>query len=231
MQQGSSMKSNSSKTRAGNDLFKSSTGKSAKAPKAAVAAPAVLVGAHGRYQVKSGRLGGEYVARAFPKPPTKSRGLVAEATGATEEAAIAALHEMIDARESRRSDERRTDAHTGTVVPSVEEFAEAIAQVDLSKPQKAMLTALTLAGDDGMTETRMSRVAGYKSRASTSRSFAGAGLMIADFLSIAPQEATAAGEPEGTALLGYRGTPAGEDEPGAWIIHEELREAVRNSIG
>ena len=68
---------------AGRDLFKGMTRKKDKDTKKA-APPAILVGEHGRYQIKSGRLAGEYVARAFPKPPTKARGLIAEATAATE---------------------------------------------------------------------------------------------------------------------------------------------------
>ncbi len=56
--------------------------KSAGKPKEA---PAILLGEHSRYQIKSGWLAGTFVARAFPKPPTTARGMIAEATGATEE--------------------------------------------------------------------------------------------------------------------------------------------------
>ena len=51
----------------------------------------------------------------------EARGLIAEASGATEEAAITALHEVIDARETRRTEGRRTDPRTGVSVPSTEE--------------------------------------------------------------------------------------------------------------
>ena len=87
---------------------------------------AILLGEHSRYQIKSGRLSGEYVARAFPKPPTDARGLIAEARGETEEAAIAALHAVIDAREIRRAEDRRIDQSTGLAVPSLEEYAEVL---------------------------------------------------------------------------------------------------------
>ena len=43
---------------------------------------------------------------------TNARGRIAEARGATEEAAIAALHAVIDAREIRRTDDRRADPTT-----------------------------------------------------------------------------------------------------------------------
>ncbi|MCU4652006.1 hypothetical protein N8I71_04150 [Roseibacterium sp. SDUM158016] len=200
--------------------------KKEKAPKPEPA-PSIMVGEHGRYQIKSGRLSGEYVARAFPKPPAKARGMIAEATGATEEAAIAALHEAIDARENRRVGERRTDDHSGTPVPSVEEYVEAIAQVALSAPQMAMLTALSIAGEDGLTETKIAGVAGYKSRASANKSLAGAGLLIGEFLSIETASTQPSNDPEGTSLLGYRSADGGVNAAGKWILHAELRDAVR----
>ncbi|MGP1358959.1 hypothetical protein, partial [Roseicyclus sp.] len=77
------------KTRArADDVFGAARPKKGVAASKA-AAPEVQLGAHGRYQIKSGRLGGEYIARAFARPPVRLRGVVAEARGATEAAAIA----------------------------------------------------------------------------------------------------------------------------------------------
>ena len=179
------MSSNSLRTRAarGQDIF-ASTPKKKKADNLKKTAPSVQVGVHGRYQIKSGRLNGEYIARAFPKPPARTPGLIAEAHGATEEAAIAALHEALDEREISRTGDRRTDVHTGNTVPSVGEYAEAIQQIVLSKPQRALLNALAFAKDNGLSEVQMARAAGYKSHASVRRSFAGVGLLIGEFLSI-----------------------------------------------
>jgi hypothetical protein len=198
--------------------------KSAEKPKEA---PAILLGEHSRYQIKSGWLAGTFVARAFPKPPTTARGMIAEATGATEEAAISALHEVIDAREDRRTGERRRDPENGVDVPSVEEYLEAVRQVTLSGPQRAMLTALSLADEDGLTDARMAYAAGYKSEASANKSFAATGLLIAEYLFAGSQDDDAPGTPEGTALLGFRGVTATEEETGNWILHPELRQAVR----
>jgi hypothetical protein len=198
--------------------------KSAEKPKEA---PAILLGEHSRYQIKSGWLAGTFVARAFPKPPTTARGMIAEATGATEEAAISALHKVIDAREDRRTGERRRDPQNGVDVPSVEEYAEAVRQVTLSGPQRAMLTALSLAGDDGLTDSRMAYAAGYKSESSANRSFVATGLLIAEYLSAGSQADDAPGTPEATALLGFRGVTAKEEDTGNWILHPELRQAVR----
>jgi hypothetical protein len=224
---GRNMSSNSLKARSsrGQDIF-ASTPQKKKAAVAKEAAPSVQVGAHGRYQIKSGRLNGEYIARAFSKPPARTRGLIAEAHGATEEAAIAALHEALDAREASRTGDRRTDARTGNMVPSAAEYAEAIRQIDLSKSQRALLDALAFAKDDGLSEVRMARAAGYKSRATVRRSFAGVGLLIGDFLSIDTAEGAAPEDLDGTALVGYRGSSDAGETPASWVLHKELRESL-----
>lgn len=189
--------------------------------------PAIQLGEHSRYQIKSGWFAGTFVARAFPKPPTKARGMIAEATGATEEAAIAALHALIDKRERRRVGERREDARTGVAVPSVGEYVEAIRQVALSRPQCAMLTALSLAGEAGLTETSMADAAGYRSPASANRSLMAAGFLIADYLSVETHPHEPSGDLEGVALLGFRREMPDAEDAGNWILHDELREAVR----
>ncbi len=224
-------------SRAGNgvrDPFQAKA-KEKKPAKAAQETRVVLLGEHSRYQIKSGWLAGTFVARAFPKPPTKARGLIAEATGATEEAAIAALHEVIDAREDRRTGDRRKDAETGLAVPGVDEYVEAVRQVTLSGPQRAMLTALALAGETGLTETRLARAAGYKSEVSANRSFLATGHLIAEYLSVKPAADAAPGNPapgtaDGIALLAVRGPKATEEDPGNWILHPELCEAVRRVL-
>ena len=216
------------RTATGRDLFKDRPKKAKDRPRDKPSA--VQLGEHGRYQIKSGRLSGEYVARAFPKPPTNARGLIAEATGATEEAAIAALHDVIDAREIRRTQDRRVEPRTRSAVPGTEEYVEAIGQITLSRPQRAMLTALALANGDGLTEMGMASAAGYKSRASANRAFAAAGLLIASYLSVEAPSDVMTSEHEGTTFLGYRGEQRNDEDPGNWILHAELREAVRTAL-
>ncbi|KAA9005658.1 hypothetical protein F3S47_17290 [Histidinibacterium aquaticum] len=194
-----------------------------------MAASSIKVGAHGRYQIKSGRLSGEYVARAFPKPPARAQGLIAEAYGATEQAAIEALHSALDDRESSRTADRRMDAHSGGVIPSAAEYAEAIRQIELSKPQCALLDALALAKEDGLTEVRMARAAGYKSRASVKRSFASVGIMIGEFLSIDQVAGMNPEDLDGISLVGYRGSADSENASAPWILHLELREALQTA--
>jgi hypothetical protein len=96
---------------------------------------------HGRYRIKAGQLGGVFVARAFPKPPTRAQGLIAEAEGDTEEAAIAALKAKIEARDVQRKAVRRWDENVSVSLPNEEEFVEALRQTSLSRPQIAMLKA------------------------------------------------------------------------------------------
>lgn len=216
------------RTATGRELFKDKKKKKAE-ERPSDTAVAVRLGEHGRYQIKSGRLSGEYVARAFPKPPTNARGMIAEARGATEEAAIAALHDVIDAREIRRTDDRRVDPTTGFAVPSTEEFVEAVAQVALSRPQRAMLIALALADDEGLSEMRLAYAAGYKSKASANRALASAGLLIASYLSLEATPGALTSEPDGTMFLGYRGQQRNDEDAGNWILHTELCEAVRTA--
>lgn len=217
------------RTASGRDFFKDKKKKMAS-ERSSDTPSAVQLGEHGRYQIKSGRLSGEYVARAFPKPPTNARGLIAEARGATEEDAIAALHDVIDAREIRRTQDRQVDPQTGFSVPSVEEYAEALNQVALSRPQRAMLTALALAEDEGLSESRLANAAGYKSTASANRALASAGLLIASYLSFEAGANLDVEKAEGTVLLGYRGAKRKDDDPGNWILRAEVREAVRSTL-
>jgi hypothetical protein len=105
-----------------------------------------------------------------------------------------------------------------------------MAQVALSGPQRAMLTALSLAEDVGLTERKMANAAGYKSQASANRAFAAAGLLIANYLSVEAPADAGPGDPEGTTYLGFRGAKKKDEDPGNWVLHPELREAVRASI-
>lgn len=189
--------------------------------------PEVQLGEHGRYQIKSGLLGGAFVARAFPSGQTAARGLIAEASGATEEDAIAALHDVIDAREKDRIAARRIDDRTGTAVPGLDEFIEAIGQVSLTAPQRGMLMELSLAGAEGLPEGRMANAGGYKSRTSARRSFSGAGQAIAAYLASGRSEDDDAAGENGLSLLGSQDGSPDDEEPGNWVLHPELRDAIR----
>lgn len=194
---------------------------------AKAAVPSIKSGEHGRYLIKSGMLANEFVARAFPKLSRGSRGLIAEAKGATEELAIEALQNMIDEREVQRVQDRRKEPRTGCVVLNAEEYIEAMGQVVLSKPQKAMLKALSLADGEGLSEARMARAAGFKSETSAVRSFANAGMLVANYLSAAPAFENPSVEPKGFSVLAFREAPGEDGKVGNLILHREMREAMR----
>lgn len=191
--------------------------------------PAIRIGEHGRYQIKSAYVAGEYLARAFPKPPTDARGVIAQAEGESEDAAIASLREILDQREVQRLESRRTEPQTGAVVPNTEEFAEAIGQITLTQPQRAMLKALAIAGGDGLTEAKLANSAGFKSRVAARRAFARAGLLVAHYLSIDETAIGSSDDMRGSTVLGLRGAGHDPENPGNWILHTELRDALRNT--
>ena len=212
---------------AGRGVFKAMSKKSkAKENKKAAPMP-VRVGTYGRYQTKTGYVAGVHMARAFPMPPTKARGLIAEATGETEEAAIAALQSAIDARETRRSEDRRRDPSTGISVPTSGEFVEALNTVNLTKPQRAMMMALSLAEADGLTEEKVAHAGSYKSTASAQKALASAGRMIAGYLSSETGSKAPSTSLDGIALIGFCGNPGHEERLGNWILHPELCAAIR----
>ena len=212
------------------DVFKGMSKKSKAKEAKKDPSPAIRQSEYGRYQIKSGCLSGVYVARAFPKPETRARGLIAEATGTTEDAAITALHTALDARQDRRNEDRRTDAHTGASVPSTEEYMEALNTVSLTRPQRAMLMALSLAEADGLEEAMVANAGSYKSPTSANRALASVGRMIEGYLSLETGSSAASANSDETALIGYRGLSENDGKPAKWILHPELCTAIRNVI-
>jgi hypothetical protein len=212
---------------AGRDLFKKIS-KKPKANNTGKKAPmSIRVGEYGRYQIKSGFVAGVYTARAFAKPPTTSRGLIAEATGKTEEAAITALYSAIDAREFSRKKDRRTDSNTGTQLPTSDEYVEALNTIKLTKPQRAMMMALSLAKADGLTEERVANAGSYRSTATAKKALESVGRMIAGYLSAETASMVPSTSLDGVTLIGFWSNCAHEEMPGNWIMHPELRAAIR----
>lgn len=192
--------------------------------------PPIHESEYGRYQIKSGLLEGKFVARAFAKPPTKARGMIAETSGATEEAAISAMKEAIDARESRRIEGRRKEPLTELSVPSIEEYAEALSHVALTRPQSAMLTALSLSDAGGLSDVQLAKGAGYKSLASANRSLARAGRLISSYLAFETNSKEPSSAVDGSSVLVFRGEPRDDADPGNLIPYPELRKAVTATL-
>lgn len=211
----------------GRDVFKGMSKKSKNQETRKIAAMSISVGAYGRYEIKSGYVAGVYMARAFPKPPTKARGLIAEATGETEEAAIIALHTAIDAREVRRAEDRRTDPRTGTQVPTSDEYVEALHSVNLTRPQRAMLMALSQEETDGLAAVKIVDAGSYKSTTLANRALASVGRMIAGYLSLGTGPKGPSTGSDGSALIGYLDVSEYDEKAENWIMHPELCEAIR----
>lgn len=89
-------------------------------------APQIVEREYGRYLIKAGLLQNTVVARAFPKPPSKFRHLVAEETGENVEDAVARLIAKLEALRSERRSLRRTDPAIASGVPTTEEYADAL---------------------------------------------------------------------------------------------------------
>lgn len=94
-----------------------------------VVPPRILERVHGRYLIKAGVLHDTFVARAFPKPPSKFRHLVAEATGKSAEEAIDHLIVRLKTLHSERRTQRRPDPALPSGVPTIEEYADALRSV------------------------------------------------------------------------------------------------------
>jgi hypothetical protein len=184
---------------------------------------------HGNYVIKAGKLGGACVARAFPKPPSKNKGVIAEAKGKNEQEAIDMLKAQIDDSIMKREETRRWDEGAGIAVPLADEYEEALRQTHLSAAQVAMLKLHALAGEDGMTLKDLAEAAGYQSTQAGTSLYGKAARAVAQFLRVdvpsAPNRPT--GEP--TAILARRlvdDDDAADDDAPAWVMHPEVRAAV-----
>jgi hypothetical protein len=182
----------------------------------------------GNYRIKAGWLGGDFVARAFPNRESRSQGLIAEATGGSEVEAISSLKQVIEERTTQRREERRWEARSNISVPSEAEFAEALKQVRFAEAQRAMLDLHARAGEAGLTEARLQHAAGYKSNEMAQKSYGRAGGLIADYLDVTYPDPEAGNSWVEVQVLAFCDTP--EDAAAVWVMHEELRKAVRASF-
>lgn len=184
---------------------------------------------YGKYQIKAGRLSGTYIARAFPKASAKAQGMIAEAKGDSEEAAIAALKALIEARDVERTENRRWEEKSASQVANETEFLEALRQASLSQAQVAMLKAHAIAAEDGLTFRQLANAAGYKNHDTAAKVLRKAGALIADYLRIEVSGDEAADGEGAVTVLAFGRAPE-EDAPTVWVMHEELRRAVRKAL-
>lgn len=187
--------------------------------------PTIVEDEFGNYRIKAGRLSGNFVARAFPKGVSKTQGLMAEAFGASESEAIDALKKLLSERNVQQKAARRWDPESRLSIPSREEFIEALQQTKLSATQLSMLKAQALAGEQGLTAVSLMRSAGYKSPEFAIKVLSRTGSIVADFLGVDYLKYAMPNQMDAARVIGFRRNVE-EDEPGTWIMHEELRHAV-----
>ena len=192
-------------------------------------AATIVEDAFGNYLIRAGRLNGDFIARAFPGTGSKSQGLIAEASGTSEADAIEALKESLRARSANRTEARRWDDRSDSAIPAKEEFVEALRQMKLTDSQLAMLKALAIAGDDGMTLAASTRASGYKSEDTAMKALKRAGSLVGDFLGVESRSVAANESRDAREVLGY--CIEGEAETASvWVMHDELRHAVRSAL-
>lgn len=198
------------------------------ASKTRVDAASIVEDEYGNYRIKAGRLSGNFVARAFPKSVNDNKGLMAEASGASESEAIAALKSLLDERGAQRVAARRWEERSEVSVPSFEEFVEALQQANLSEAQLSMLKTQAIAGKDGLTMSRLMTAAGYRSEATAIKVYERAGAVISDFLGVEPTKREA-DDKAAARVFSYLEDP-GNDAPVRWVMHDEMCQAVRATM-
>jgi hypothetical protein len=185
---------------------------------------------HGKYLIKCGKLGEVWTARAFPKPPSKTKGMVAEATGTSFDTAVDALQEKLKREHSERESRRRWDEEANFSVPLPEEYTAAIRQTKLSDAQIAMLKAHALAGDEGLTSGELARAGGYPNYETANSIYGKCGRAIAEYMGIEPPLASKRAGDVATGALAWEGKPRTDTDHFVWIMYPELREALSKTL-
>ncbi|NUB43741.1 hypothetical protein GEU84_005040 [Fertoebacter nigrum] len=189
-----------------------------------MAAP--VIRRHGRYNLRAGKLGAAFTARAFLADAKAGSGIVAETTGPTAEAALEAMVALLTARDNDQRSQRRAHPDVDLVIPTSAEYADALAALPVTPGQRAMLAAHRVAGDAGLTATQIADAASYASFASANLHYGKLGRMIADYFSIAlPKDSAGRADHVATNILAFSGA---EQVNGhwLWIMHPELRAAL-----
>lgn len=182
-----------------------------------------------RFMIKVGQLGGKYVARAFPKPPGRSRGTLYEAKGNSSEEALEALRARMKVAEAEDVAGRREIEDSGFQVPQTKEFAAALRQVNLSKTQVEMLRAHAWSEAPGMTFRELAGAAGFRSARSASVAYGRIGAAIRDNLRLGAPSPQLSAEEAGVSVLAVSDvSPA--NGAAVWTMHPEFRAAVRSGL-
>ena len=114
-------------------------------------------------------------------------------------------------------------------VPTEPEFLEALRQAQLSQAHVAMLKALSVAADEGLTYDQLASAAGYKSKETGAKVLKKVGDLVADYLGIEIADGDASDNERAVRILAF-GNVQGEGLPTIWIMHQELSGAVRAAL-
>ena len=180
---------------------------------------------HGPYQIKAAKIGKEYLARAFPKPAAKTKGLVAKASGSSVEDAIETLKARLDENLATRESQRRWYEEMHFHVPLEEEYVTALRQTQLSEKEKQILAVHAAAGEEGLTEAGMAKAAGHIRFQTAIVQYGKLGRKLGKAINIsAPKPSGRQSESPSAILSREEVDPETGDV--VWVMHPELRSAV-----
>ena len=187
--------------------------------------PAIIEQEHGRYMIKAGRLKETIVARAFPKPPSKFRYLVAEETGKSTDDAIARLIVKLDGLRIKRRSLRRFDPSLAAGIPTFEEYADAVRSLSPGPKVLGMLHDHALLRQRGMMLADLVKTGEFAAPQDLLNAYEKLGVEI--YKLIEPDEAVTAGLPvvmqmPADGVLNARDTA---------ILQPELQDALLQLLG
>lgn len=181
---------------------------------------------HGRYVIKAGPVAGQWKARAFLSGAKQGSGIVAEATGSSQEAVVESLRQQLEEKDRAFLKSRRYDEVTKFHVPSSGEYEIALAITSFHASQRAMLKAHAEAGRRGMTATELARAGGYSDFSSANMHYGKAGRLLAESLGVEVPPSSSRDDLPTAVLATWIETP-GEENIGLWIMYPELVEALK----
>lgn len=187
--------------------------------------PEIVEQEHGRYMIKAGLLQDTIMARAFPKPPSKFRHLVAEGSGETTDDAIEHLIAKLEQMRSDRRALRRLDPDLAGGVPTSEEYADALRSLSPGPKLLGILHDHALFGRRGTHLDQLAQTNEYPSAQDVLNSYEKLGRDILEV--IEPDETAKSGLPFIVA------NPEGIDphENGLRSLQPELQQAVLRLLG
>lgn len=187
--------------------------------------PEIVEREHDRYLIKAGLLQNTIVARAFPKPPSKFRHLVAEASGKTADDAIEQLIKKLDALRSERRSLRRMHPSLSTGVPTTDEYADALRSLSPGPKILRVLHDHALSRRRGMQLTELAKAADFASAPDLLTAYEKLGKDI--FNVIEPEETVDTGLPLVMHVHGDNDVQS--DDVGA--LQPELQDALLHLLG